>query len=246
MKEDRDNLSDELLAAFLHGNAGENATDSVLAELDNNAQLSEIMNIYTSVDNNLENEELKVLPIFALAATHPESLFSFECEAFVLHHHDIPIDDFLQLEEAKADNWLCGGGNPLCHVGKLLELKGMAVSRQHDASIADLEKALDTGFEVITVVDENVLNGQTGAFKPKFHAIYMTWAEAEADDIEYLNLETLLDERLSIEEFGKAWACSGNYMITIRENADVYNPAPINVDYNQADKIENVSDSELS
>lgn len=230
MKEDQGNISDEMLAAFLDGNVSEAEAASVLNEIGNDSDLAEVLSISAQVDEDLEREKNRILPIFALAAANPENLCSLECEAFILHHHDIPINHFSLLEEAKANNWLREGGTPLHHVGKLLELKGLVVSRMYDATVADLEKALDNGFEVIAIVDENILKGNVTSNSPKYHAIYMTWAEVKADDIEYLNLDTLLDERVSIEEFRKAWVCSGNYMVTVRQTADGYNPTPINVE----------------
>ena len=230
MKKDQGKISDEQLAAFLDGNVSEAEAAEVMNAMASDARLAEIVSLSALVDEDLEREEERILPIFALAAANPENLCSLECEAFILHHHDIDIDHFSLLEEAKANNWLREGGTPLHHVGKLLELKGLVVSRKYDATVADIEKALHSGFEVITIVDENLLHGKPAADDPKYHAVYMTAADEEDNDIEYLNLDTLLDEGVDIADFKKAWACSGNYMVTVCLSAEGYNPTPIDVD----------------
>ena len=161
------------------------------------------------------------------------NLCSFECEAFILQHLDYDIEHWTLLETAKANNWVREEGTPLHHVGRLLELKGLHVERKYDATLIDIESALDQGYEVIAIVDKNLLtaaDAQPKPSSPQYHAIYMTWVETATDDIEYLNLETLRDERVEREDFMKAWKCSSSYMVRIAKTVSGYNPQPINVE----------------
>lgn len=233
MDDNHNNISDELLAAFLDGNVGADEAESVVSAIGQDRELTEILSLSEAVDIAVENEGTRIIPMWALAAANPEKLCSFECEAFILQHHDFDIDHWSLLETAKANNWVREEGTPLHHVGRLLELKGLHVERKYDATLSEIENALDNGYDVIAVVDKNALMGgkaEGDVSSPQYHAIYMTWVEEATDDIEYLNLETLTDENVDREDFMKAWKCSSNYMVKISKTAAGYNPRPINVE----------------
>lgn len=232
MDDNRNKISDELLAAFLDGNVSEEEAGAVLSAIGSDGELAEIVSLSDAIDSEMQKEERRIIPMGALAAANPENLCSFECEAFILMHHDYDIDHWSLLETAKANNWIREEGTPLHHVGRLLELKGFHVERKYDATLSDLESALGEGYEVIVIVDKNLLKGEktTISSSPQYHAIYMTWVENAADDIEYLNLETLRDVRVKREDFEKAWARSSYYMVKIAETVSGYNPQPINVE----------------
>lgn len=232
MNDNQHNISDELLAAFLDGNVNEEEANKVLSAIGSDKELAEIVSLSEAIDSGTQNEKRRIIPMRALAAANPDNLCSFECESFILQHHDYDIDHWTLLETAKANNWVREEGTPLHHVGRLLELKGFHVERKYDATLHDLESALDEGYEVIVVVDKNLLEGDSAptAPSPQYHAIYMTWVEEASDDIEYLNLETLLEERIESEDFVKAWKCSSCYMVKIAKSIAGYNPQPINVE----------------
>lgn len=232
MDNNLDNIPDELLAAFLDGNVSADETNKVLSTIGYDKEIAETLSLSEIIDSDAQTEKRRIIPMWALAAANSENLCSFECEAFILQHHDYDIDHWSLLETAKANNWVREEGTPLHLVGKLLELKGLYVERKYDATLSDIESALDEGYEVIAIVDKNLLNGKhvSGSSSPQYHAIYMTWGEAAAEDIEYLNLETLLDESADRKDFMEAWKCSSNYMVKISKNVAGYNPQPINVE----------------
>lgn len=232
MNNNLDNIPDELLAAFLDGNVSADEANKVLSAIGYDKEIAETLSLSEIIDSDAQTEKRRIIPMRALAAANSENLCSFECEAFILQHHDYDIDHWSLLETAKANNWVREEGTPLHLVGKLLELKGLYVERKYDASLSDIESALDEGYEVIAIVDKNLLKGKhvLGSSSPRYHAIYMTWVEAAADDIEYLNLETLLDESADRKDFMEAWKCSSNYMVKISKNVAGYNPQPINVE----------------
>lgn len=231
MDNNHNNISDELLAAFLDGNVNADEANQVLSSIGSDKELAEILSLSDAIDSETQREKCQIIPMWALAAANPNNLCSFECEAFILQHHDFDIDHWTLLETAKANNWVREEGTPLHHVGRLLELKGLHVERKYDANLSDIESALDEGNDVIAIVDKNILSGEKADTSlPQYHAIYMTWVEEAADDIEYLNLDTLLDEVIDRDDFMKAWKCSSNYMIKIANEVAGYNPQPINVE----------------
>lgn len=228
METDHNYISDEDLAAYLDGNASEEEMSEILSALSEDPEVAEILALSPEIDRQVAEEKERLLPMWALAAANPENLCSFECEAFILQHHDFDIDHWSLLEEAKANNWVREGGTPLHHVGKLLELKGLYVERRYDVTLRELEETVDSGEEVIAVIDKNVIDGNIDNNKPSYHALYITWVEP--DHVEYLNLETLHDKCINADEFLKAWKASGNYMVTASKINNGYNPKPINVE----------------
>lgn len=228
MEDNHNYISDEDLAAFLDGNINEEEAGQILSYISEDSEIAEILALSPEIDIAVTEEKNKLLPMWALAAANPQNLCSFECEAFILQHLDYDIDHWTLLEEAKANNWVREKGTPLHLVGKLLELKGLFVERRYDATISDLGKAVDSGKQVIAIIDKNVIENVTNSRRPSYHAIYVTWVED--GDVVYLNLDTLLDADIDKDVFKKAWKASGNYMVTASETANGYNPQPINVE----------------
>lgn len=230
MDDNHNYISDELLAAFLDGNVNEDEATQVIGALANNPELAQVFSLSAEIDKEMEREYCRIIPMRALAAANEENLCSFDCETFILQHLDFDIDHWSLLETAKANNWLREDGTPLHHVGRLLELKGMHVERKYDASINNLGDTLEQGKYVIAIVDKNRLEGNEDVASttiPQYHAIYIE--DVDKNDITYLNLETLKDEYISIEDFKKAWECSGNYMVAALSSDAGYNPQPIDV-----------------
>ena len=221
-------MSDEDLAAFLDGNVSGEEASHILSSLSDNPEVAEILALSPEIDSAVADEKNRLLPMWALAAANPQNLCSFECETFILRHLDYDIDHWSLLEEAKANTWVREEGTPLHHVGRLLELKGLYVVRKYDATIRDLEKAVDSGRQVIAVIDRNVIDNVPAPDAPSYHAIYVT--RVENGNVEYLNLDTLMDTPVDNDVFMKAWKASGNYMVTASPTANGYNPQPINVE----------------
>lgn len=221
-------ISDELVAAFLDGNVNEEEMSSIAGALANDAELAELLALSPLIDMELDKEQRRILPMRALAAANPENLCSFECEAFILRHFNFDVDHWSLLEEAKANNWVREEGTPLHHVGKLLELKGVLVERKYDASIDDLEESVEAGKQVIAIIDKNIIDSKYNEPNPSFHAIYVSWVEKGG--VGHLCLDSLKDVRLPKDVFRKAWSASGNYMVTASMRANGYNPQPINVE----------------
>lgn len=229
MEDKHNNISDEMLAAFLDGNVNADEANRILSAIGKNKELTEILSLSDEIDSVTQNEERKIIPMGALAAANPNNLCSFECEIFILQHFDYDIDHWSLLETAKANNWVREEGTPLHHVGRLLELKGLRVERKYDASLQDIEKDLGNYKEVIAVVDRYILDRTEDCKHPFFHAIYITNVE-EDGAVMYLNLDTMLEDTVEKDDFLKAWKCSGNYLVSATKSLNGYNPQPINVE----------------
>lgn len=222
-------ISDELLAAFLDGNVTEDEALDVLSAIGKDMELTEILSLSEAIDAEMEKERWHIIPISSLAAANPENLCSFDCETFILNHHNHDIDHWSLLETAKANNWLREEGTPLHHVGRLLELKGMTVARKYDATVTQIAEALDKGLDVIAVVDKKVLdNRDDSEGKPELHAVFITGVD-DNEDITCLDPGSLLEEEIEKDIFLRAWRCSSYYMVTASENVS-YCPQPINVE----------------
>lgn len=229
MDDKHDIISDELLAAFLDGNISEAEAMKVLSAAGIDKEVAETILLSPAIDEAAEKQSMSILPMWGLAAANAENLCSFECEAFILERLDYDIDNWSLLETAKANNWLREEGTPLHHVGRLLELKELHVMRKYDATLEDIKRALDEHLQVIAIVNRNMMDRKPVGAKPVFHALYVTGVE-EDGSIMYLNLETLLEETIEKADFQKAWNLSSNYMISASEEANGYNPQPINVE----------------
>ena len=224
-------ISDEDLAAFLDGNVSDGEAACIFSSLGRDAEAAEILYLSPEIDRVVDEENNRLLPMWALAAANPENLCSFECEAFILKQEGFDIDHWTLLEEAKANNWVRDEGTPLHLVGKLLELKGMFVEREYDACSADIEYALREGKHVIVVVDNNKLNGHWDARYPSLHALYISMIDSdEGCDIKYINPTTGVERFVDGGDFLSAWSASGRYMISASKTANGYNPQPINVE----------------
>lgn len=221
-------ISDELLAAFLDGNVNEAEAAKVVSSIGDDSELAEILSLSLEIDREVQEEKERLLPMWALAAANPENLCSFECEAFILQHLDYDIDHWSLLETAKANNWVREEGTPLHHVGRLLELKGLHVERKYDSTLKDLKEVIDSGKQVIVIVDKNIIECKKIGQRPSYHAIYVTGVDD--NDVEYLELESLLDTPIERDIFLKAWNVSGNYMVIASEVENGYNPQPIDVE----------------
>lgn len=214
MEVNPNSISDELLAAFLDGNVDAAEARQVLDAMGGDSEVAEILALAPVIDAAAEAEELRIIPMRALAAAGRDNLCSIECEAAILQRLGYDADHWTLLETAKANNWLRGAGTPLHHVGRLLELKGLWVERKYDATLQDIADALDADKEVIAVVDRDVLEGRPAGPRAAMHAVGLSSMDDIADR----------------DRFVQAWQRSGCYMVVASPEQGGYNPQPISVD----------------
>ena len=232
---DKNQISDELLAAFLDGNTNAEDTMRVLNAAGQDMELQEIIRIASEVDEDMAiTVKPTIIPMTAMAAKKKETyLCDIECEEFVLHQFGIEVTHKSLLDTAYKNCWLKDKGMPLYNIGRLLEKNNLPVSRRYNSTIEEVVRLLSAGNQLIAVVDDTLLgNAQSSANQHPNHAVAISSISVETDEIILFNPNT--DEELtkySISSFMEAWRQSNNYLVVINTtDRFIYEPSPIGLD----------------
>ena len=232
---DKYQISDELLAAFLDGNTNAEDTMRVLKAAEQDMELQEFIRIASEVDEDMAiTIKPTIIPMTAMAAKKKETyLCDIECEEFVLHQFGIEVTHKSLLDTAYKNCWLKDKGMPLYNIGRLLEKNNLPVSRRYNSTIEEVVRLLSAGNQLIAVVDDTLLgNAQSSANQHPNHAVAISSISVETDEIILFNPNT--DEELtkySISSFMEAWKQSNNYLVVINTtDRFIYEPSPIGLD----------------
>lgn len=232
---DKNQISDELLAAFLDGNTNAEDTMRVLNAAEQDMELQEIIRIASEVDEDMAiTVKPTIIPMTAMAAKKKETyLCDIECEEFVLHQFGIEVTHKSLLDTAYKNCWLKDKGMPLYNIGRLLEKNNLPVSRRYNSTIEEVVRLLSARNQLIAVVDDTLLgNVQSSANQHPNHAVAISSISVETDEIILFNPNT--DEELtkySISSFMEAWRQSNNYLVVINTtDRFIYEPSPIGLD----------------
>ena len=232
---DKNQISDELLAAFLDGNTNAEDTMRVLNAAEQDMELQEIIRIASEVDEDMAiTVKPTIIPMTAMAAKKKETyLCDIECEEFVLHQFGIEVTHKSLLDTAYKNCWLKDKGMPLYNIGRLLEKNNLPVSRRYNSTIEEVVRLLSAGNQLIAVVDDTLLgNAQSSANQHPNHAVAISSISVETDEIILFNPNT--DEELtkySISSFMESWRQSNNYLVVINTtDRFIYEPSPIGLD----------------
>ena len=232
---DKNQISDELLAAFLDGNTNAEDTMRVLNAAEQDMELQDIIRIASEVNEDMAiTIKPTVIPMTAMAAKKKETyLCDIECEEFVLHQFGIEVTHKSLLDTAYKNCWLKDKGMPLYNIGRLLEKNNLPVSRRYNSTIEEVVRLLSAGNQLIVVVDDTLLgNAQSSANQHPNHAVAISSISVETDEIILFNPNT--DEELtkySISSFMEAWRQSNNYLVVINTtDRFIYEPSPIGLD----------------
>lgn len=230
-------ISDELLSAFLDGNTSTKDTLRVLEAAEQDDSLREIIRISSEVDEDMATLKSidKPIPMTAMAARQKENyLCDIECEEFVLHQFGIETTHKSLLDEAYRNCWLKDKGMPLYNIGRLLEKNKLSVSRRYDSTLQDVERLIETGNQLIAVVDNSLLEPreiEDNSLQPN-HAVVISSISVTAGEITLFNPYN--EENLTtycISAFVKAWEQSNNYLVVVNTTDKfVYEPYPISLD----------------
>ena len=232
---DKYQISDELLAAFLDGNTNAEDTMRVLNAAEQDMELQEIIRIASEVDEDMAiTIKPTIIPMTAMAAKKKETyLCDIECEEFVLHQFGIEVTHKSLLDTAYKNCWLKDKGMPLYNIGRLLEKNNLPVSRRYNSTIEEVVRLLSAGNQLIAVVDDTLLgNAQSSSNQHPNHAVAISSISVETDEIILFNPNT--DEELtkySLKLFLEAWRQSNNYLVVINTTDKfIYEPSPIGLD----------------
>ena len=241
-KKSVNNISAEVLAAFLDGNATAQESEEIINALTEDAELRELMHISQSVDAELGiiPQECEFIPMTAMAAScNEENYCCLECERYILRKLNIEFNEEKLLQNAVKNGWQKKDGTALHNVGRHLESKGLVVTRQYNASINDIANALNEDERIIVAVDGGELLGNPEAevFEDRIigqipdHTVVVLSLDEKSNTI------TLFDPNSSnandtypIDRFKDAWDDSKNYMVTITSDSmKTYTPKPIDL-----------------
>ena len=232
---DKNQFSDELLAAFLDGNTNAEDTMRVLNAAEQDMELQEIIRIASEVDEDMAiTIKPTIIPMTAMAAKKKETyLCDIECEEFVLHQFGIEVTHKSLLDTAYKNCWLKDKGMPLYNIGRLLEKNNLPVSRRYNSTIEEVVRLLSAGNQLIAVVDDTILcNTLSCDGQHPNHAVAISSISVETDEIILFNPNT--DEELtkySLKLFLEAWRQSNNYLVVINTTDKfIYEPSPIGLD----------------
>lgn len=222
-------ISDELLAAYLDGNTNEEETRQVLEALKYDKALQEVLNI--AVNSEEEQEDHAFLPMLQMAAESGENFCSVLCEARILQRRGIDFDINSLLTSARNHKWLKPEGTPLHCIGRLLEESELMVTRQYDATIEDIEEALDRDNDVIAVVDSDKLYpDQIDNEDLPNHAILVLDIDSIEETIKIYDPQKDSQSTIPRNLFENAWHESRNYMVRVLCGIEDYHPHPIKIE----------------
>ena len=236
------NISAEVLAAFIDGNATAQESKEIFVALAEDARLRELMHISQSVDAELVliSQDCEFLPMTAMAATcNEENYCCLECEKYILRRLDIEFNEEQLLQNAIQNGWQKEKGTALHNVGRHLENKGLLVTRQYNASIEDIATALKENECVIVAVDGGELLGNRADETIEDlvfgqipdHTVVVLSLDEKGNTITLFDPNSSnADDTYPIEQFKDAWNDSKNYLVTITSSTmKTYIPKPIDL-----------------
>lgn len=221
-------LSDELIAAYLDGNATAEECLLILQAMEHDAQLRERLRVSLTVDAEmgLLLQRSYQLPTAAMAAECEEGSFCcLECEKWVLRRRSIAYDEQQLLSNALRNGWLKENGTALHNVGRHLEQAGLSVSRQYDCHLQDIAAALEQGHDVIVAVDGGELLGNSHLEQIEDallgempdHTVVVIACDMHAQTITLFDPNSSNQEdTYSFAQFANAWQDARNYLVTIQ------------------------------
>lgn len=240
MKDKKQSISSELVAAYLDGRATCEETLQILSAAKVDVELCELLEIAMAVDVDLQSGNVvEILPMTALAATHDENLCVWLCERCILEQKDVEFDEDKAIADMQSNGWLKSEGVNLFNVGRYSETLGLSVRRIYDGTLNDIELALKQGCGVIAVVDGGELQSDCDdeicedVFVGRIpdHAVVVTSYQQSSDEIELYDPNAIIKKKqYKVKQFLNAWADSKYYFVTINLKAmNTYNPKPIDL-----------------
>lgn len=225
------NLTDEIIAAFLDGNASGEETKAILAQANANPRFREYLTIVAGDEN--------VIPMLAMAAEgEGDSLCNVRCERFVLEKFGIIKTEEELSEKALSADWLKDGGTPLFRIGSLCAEYGLCVSRKYYSTLDDIRVALEQDSSVIVAVDggelekDSILETIEDKYIGQIPDHSLVVLSLEDDIVVYNPMIGTEPQRIARDRFIDAWRDSRYYMVsvnTIDKVVKTYKPAPLDL-----------------
>lgn len=235
-----DNISDEMLAAYLDGNATLEEREII-----SNANID----IPSFIQDIQLSSEIVVPTDFALDIDVNPYMQSYadtcaiKSQQLILNDFGIPCteDDLVQYSAERG--WYNGHGTNMEDVGNLLEDAGIQCTRQCDANVFNLVSELSQGHKVIVGVDAGELWGNRFIewLKDFFlgvtpnHALLVTGIDtSDPNNIKVIVTDPGTGETgkaYPLEQFMDAWSDASCYMCSTNNPAPATVPGMENFDY---------------
>lgn len=222
-----DTYWDNLIAAYMDGKASTEEVRKLLTEIKVNPALRETLEICLQT----EDEQNHAYPMLRMAAETKDNLCNFLCELYILQQRGLDCDSEKLLATARANKWVQPSGTPLHAIGQLLASQRLMVTRQYEATILDIQNALDTNNEVIAVVDSDKLYPERPDEEDApNHAVVVLSVDEAQNLISLFEPEVCATMEFSLSDFMSAWNESRNYMVRVLRSAEDYEPHPLNLE----------------
>ena len=235
--ENKEYISDELLAAYLDGNTSKEETEQILRAMKTDKDLQEVLDIAVQTEEEIAAFPIdtafkeEILPVFQKAALSGENICAVLCEIYILHRRQLPYDENWLLNTARRKDWLRPEGTPLYCVGNLLAYSGMFVSRKYNSTLEDIQRAIDIDNDVVVGVDREKLYAEEIDLEDLTnHAVVVTHIGEGIVTI-FDPYEEPYIVNVPTPDFLNAWKESQNYMIQVLQSVEEYEPHPIDVDH---------------
>lgn len=215
MENKKYDISDELLTAYTEGTTTPEETMRVLEALEHDESLREALFIIDSIDT-LDEAHGAGIPMTRRAAVSEGNLCDIQCERRILKDY-FSFGDTDLVQEAEINRWLREDGMPLYHIGRLLEQKGLSVTRRYDCTIEDIRDSLAHRVKMIAVV-------ATGSL---FHAVVPL--SIVGGLIRVYDPEINRDVEWLVDEFLEAWDASRRYLVCVAVDSLEYDPKPLDL-----------------
>lgn len=239
------NISDELLAAFMDGNTTPEETQMVLDATATNQELQETIQLSMQVDEDLEDSYFDVRPptsrsfpmLERAARNKVDNLCAIKCEGYALRALGINVSDE-QLEAISEEKgWLKMDGTPLHYIGYLSGMYDSYINRRYDCTINDIIKIIRKEGIAIVVIDNTELRQTVHDAKKSDrefgvipnHAVVVKSVDLEKNIIDiYDPSYPDSSQTYPLDLFKEAWNDSYNYLVSISNHAS-YDPHPLNL-----------------
>ena len=227
MKKELENkISNEVLAAFLDGNATLQESQAIISALPGDSNLKELLRISRSVDTELcmNHNLVGNLPMTAMAATCMGNNYcSLECEKKILNKFNIAFDEEQVLRTSIDNGWLQEEGTAIQDIGMILESNGLQVKRRFQCTINDVATALENNEGIIAVVDGGELSGdieeeldediEIGEIPD--HTVAIVSCDIENRTVTLFDPNSCnAEDTYPLERFMDSWDDSANFMVT--------------------------------
>lgn len=227
-------ISDELIAAYLDGNASKEETAQILEALKEDKELQEVLDIALQTVEEVVALDItftkETIPMLQKAALSGENVCAVLCEIFILHRRQLPYDEDWLLNTARRKDWLKPEGTPLYCLGNLLAHSGLLVSRKYNSTLDDIKYAIQMDNDVVVGVDrEKLYAADIDLEDLTNHAVVVTHVGDEVVTI-FDPYEAPYVVNIPLQDFLNAWKESHNYMIQVLQSIEEYKPHPIDVD----------------